>query len=827
LPRFLKTDTKIIQMRSAIIGLSVLLFSINSGFAQNASIEGNILQSDSINTLPGVSIYLEGTSFGAASNGNGNYSIKDIPAGNYTLVASSIGYISQKKEINLSDGQVLKSNFTLVESVSMLPEVTIMTQGNTGIKDIPGSVNYISPKEMERFSYTDVNRTLRAVPGVNIQEEDGFGLRPNIGLRGTGVERSSKITVMEDGILMAPAPYAAPAAYYFPTIGRMQGVEILKGSSQIKYGPYTTGGAINLISTQIPNEFGGRVNLIGGSYGGRNLHAFVGNSHKNVGYMVETFQYGSDGFKDLDGGGNTGFDKQDYLAKVRINTNAEAKIYQSLTFKIGQSIETSNETYLGLSQEDFEDAPYRRYAASQVDQMNTEQSQYSLTHFAQLSEFINVTTTAYRSDFKRNWYKLDKVKDSSGNKTSIASLLENPSDYNDAYDILTGSTSTNEDALFVKANNRSYYAQGIQTAFNFNFKTGKVNHQAQLGIRYHQDEIDRFQWVDEYAMDNGVMELTKAGVGGTESNRVETAEALATYLQYKLKIGNLTAIPGIRHEHIELARKDYGKDDPDRTGIDLSERSNTVEVFIPGIGIDYQFNRHLSSFAGVHKGFAPPGSREETKPEESINYELGTRYSKNALSAQAVLFLNDYSNLLGTDLEASGGAGSGDLYNGGEVETKGLEFQLTYDLLAFDQQSPFSLPLTIAYTYTDAIFQNDFDSDFDGWGTVAAGDEFPYLAHNQLAVILALEHHKFSISLSGRYMDEMRTAPGQGEIKQEERTDDYFVVDASASYNMHKNISLFGSATNLSDQVYMVARRPAGLRPGMPRAFNLGLKANF
>ncbi|WP_339736568.1 TonB-dependent receptor [uncultured Sunxiuqinia sp.] len=814
-------------MKKILITITAIIVSCVAVFAQEATIEGNIKQIDSTTALSGVAVYLEKTNLGASTNGNGNYIIKNVPTGNYTLVVSAIGYFTLKKEISIGVGETLKADFTLVESVTALSEVVIMTGGNTGVKNIPGSVYYISPKEIQRFSYTDINRTLRTVPGINMQEEDGFGLRPNIGLRGTGVERSSKITVMEDGVLMAPAPYAAPAAYYFPTIGRMQAVEILKGSSQIKYGPYTTGGAINLISTQIPNEFGGRINLLGGSFGGRNLHAFVGNSHKNFAYMVETFQYGSNGFKQLDGGGNTGFDKKDYLAKFRINTNDSAKIYQSLTFKIGQTTETSNQTYLGLTQEDFNNDPYRLYSGSQVDQMNTEQSQFSLSHVAKFSKLFDIKTTAYRSDFKRNWYKLDKVKDSTGTKTSIGDILENPNSYNDAYAILKGTTSALNDALFVKANNRSYYAQGVQTVLGFNFTTNKITHDIDLGFRIHQDQIDRFQWNDGYAMDNGVMKLTNAGIQGTESNRIETANALATYLQYKLNIGKLTLTPGVRYENITLSRQDYGKNDPTRLGNDLSERSNTVDVFIPGIGLDYRFNKHLSTFAGVHKGFSPPGSKEGTKPEESINYELGTRYAKNALSGQAVIFFNDYSNLLGTDLSAAGGGGTTDLFNGGEVQTKGLEFQLTYDLLATQKKSAFSVPLTIVYTYTDAKFQNDFDSDFEGWGAVAAGDQFPYMANNQFSFILGLEHRKFSINLSGRYMDEMRTAPGQGDIPTNEKTDSYFVIDASASYNLHKNMTLFANATNLTNQVYVVARRPAGLRPGMPRAFNIGLKANF
>lgn len=819
------------KIKLITITITIALFGCISLYAQTANVEGRIIQNDGATSLSNVSVYLENTKFGATTNGSGNYLIKNIPVGSYILVVSNVGYNTLKKSIIVQPGETLKVDFKMVENVMDLPQVVIqsvtLTGGSSGVKDIPGSAHYISPKEIQKFSYTDINRTLRSVPGINIQEEDGFGLRPNIGLRGTGVERSSKITIMEDGILMAPAPYAAPAAYYFPTIGRMQAVEILKGSSQIKYGPYTTGGAINLISTQIPNQFSGRISLLAGSFGSKNLHAFVGNSHKNIAYMVETFQYKADGFKKLDGGGNTGFDKKDYLAKLRINTNSTAKVFQSLTFKIGQTTEISNETYLGLTEDDFNANPYRRYSASQKDQMNTEHTQFSVRHVTQFSKFFNVTTTVYRSDFKRNWYKLDKILPGTGaSKIKISELLDEPDSNQLALNIITGATSPNDDALHVKANNRSYYAQGVQTIFGFNFKTKNISHKIDLGLRFHQDQIDRFQWVDKYKMDNGVMELTSKGTPGTESNRIETANAFAGYVQYQLKYGNLTATPGLRYENIQLERQDYGKNDPERTGSELSERSNQTDVFIPGIGIGYKFNKYFSSFAGAHKGFSPPGSKEGTLPEKSINYELGIRYGKKSLTGEAIVFFNDYSNLLGTDLEAGGGSGSGDQFNGGAVQSQGLELQITYDLLS-SKTSIFSVPVSLVYTYTDATFQNNFGSDFSPWGEVKAGDKLPYLANHQFIFLISLDHRKFSLNLSGKYIDEMRTVAGQGEKLSNEKTDAQFILDLSANYAMSKNASLFANATNLTNAVNIIARRPAGLRPGMPRAINIGVKATF
>ena len=241
-----------------------------------------------------------------------------------------------------------------VRSAEAIDTVTIIGR-QADAADVPGSAHVVGSDELDVFLQSDILRVLRTVPGVYVQEEEGFGLRPNIGIRGSGLDRSSRIALLEDGVLIAPAPYSAPSAYYFPTQRRMNALEVLKGPASIAIGPRTTGGAINMISTPIPDDFGANIDVRAGNYNTIDSHLNVGNRGERVSWLLETVQAQSDGFKTIDGpvGGDTGYDISDYIAKLQLDSDPASAVYQSLRVKLGYTDQTSSETYLGLTDADI------------------------------------------------------------------------------------------------------------------------------------------------------------------------------------------------------------------------------------------------------------------------------------------------------------------------------------------------------------------------------------------------------------------------------------------------------------------------------------------
>jgi len=703
------------------------------------------------------------------------------------------------------------------EKAQFFEEITIVGNKERA-RMMPGSAHFISDDELEVFNYTDIQQILRGVPGVNIQLEDGYGLRPNIGIRGVQTERSGRIMLLEDGVPIAPAPYAASSAYYFPTAGRMYSMEVLKGPAAITEGPNTIGGAINMISTPIPEQSEGKIVAEVGANSTTRLHATYGSTNSNgFGYLVETHQWKSDGFQSIDGSNsNTGLNIKDYTLKL---SYAPADSRHALEMKYQYAEQDSNQSYLGITDSDFKVDPYRRYSVSQNDLMVAEHDQLILRHKFVLNDNSSITTTAYNNEHARSWYKLDKLA-GVGPEKIIADLNNGASNYSDAalQAILLGGDSAAGDVA-IKDNNRDYYSRGLSVKIDWQLESDSVSQDIEIGVRYHEDQEDRLQRSDKYTQINQALVLDSVGVtGGKKNNRVVEAEALAIYIKDAITIGNLVVTPGIRFEDIDLERRDWSEISRSE---DPSLRTNKVSAVLPSIGLVYNVSENLSLLAGAYNGFGTPTTTQGVEEEDAINLEFGGRYQQKGLLIELIAFSSDYANLVGecTASSSTSDCDIGDQFNGGEARVQGLEFQFTNNFQLSDNTQ---MPVSIAYTYTDAEFQSTFDGEF--FGNVSKGDPIPYIPEGQIALSVGIESGAYRVNAALNYVEAVCV---KATCNAFEKTDASTVLDIVSHYQVNDRLGVFLKVENVTDETDIVARQPKGARPNKARTATLGMRYTF
>jgi Fe(3+) dicitrate transport protein len=695
----------------------------------------------------------------------------------------------------------------------------VVTYEPPSLLESSGAVQSLNEKQLETFRFNDPQQVLLQVPGVFVRQEDGFGLRPNISIRGVSPERSSKIVLMEDNVLFGPAPYSAPAAYYFPLMMRMVGVEVVKGPAGIVYGPNTVGGAVNLKTREIPDGSKGAVDLALGSYLTGRFHGHYGVSNDWGGLLLEAAHLRSDGFKELDGGGDTGFARTELMLKGALNTDLSKPTFHRLEVKLGYSHELSNETYLGLTDADFRQNPNRRYAASALDQMNWDRIQMELSHEAVVGEHVEVRTTAYRHDFWRVWRRLNNFEGA-----NIADVLRDPTSGQRSvfYDVLTGAqdSSTPAETLLIANNDRDFVSEGIQSVAKFRYDHGDFVHRAEAGLRFHYDEIERDHTEDPYVMQGGEL-APEGGPTTTVVRNKGSAFAVAGHVLYGLTYQKLTVTPGVRMELIHTKLQNY---------LDDTTLENQQNVVLPGAGVHYALTQELGVLAGVHKGFSPtaPGQAQEVNPESSVNYEAGARYKDPATQTHAELigFFVDYSNLVGECRAASGCDESqiDQQFNGGQVDIYGLEAMASKVQRFTDG---FSGRGRLAYTLTQTEFRTSFSSENPQFGDVQKGDHLPYVPLHQGTLQLGAFGPRWSADTLLTYIAPMWETAGQGDAAPDEKTDSFFTVDVVGDYELFRGAHVYARVENIFFEEAIVSRRPFGARPGKPFLAQLGFKYTF
>ncbi len=691
----------------------------------------------------------------------------------------------------------------------------IVVRDEDGVPAVAGSATVLSEEDLERFEYDDIHAHLAEAPGVYTRGEDGFGLRPNIGIRGASSERSAKVMLLEDGVPLAPAPYAAPAAYYFPMSTRLVGLEVFKGAAATQYGPQTVGGALNMRTRAVPTSLTGGLDLAAGMRNTVKLHAWAGIGNDDSGVLLEAVHLATDGFKQLESGGPTGFDRSEFMLKGQHSWDA-GDTRHTLGLKLGLSREDSTETYLGLLGADADITPYARYAASELDHMQWFRTQAELSYTVRSSANVDVHTTAYHHYLDRSWFKLNRFADG----PDLHGLLAGAGTGRDAVylAILRGEADSvlPGDALLIGTNDRQYHSMGVQSRLRirspFLGQPGALR--TELGLRVHGDIVDRLHTEDPHRMTDGTPVRTDdPRLTNTDSRA--SAIGLAAHALTDMKIEAWHISPSIRVESVFTQLND--RRDP-ASGEDLTHRLSVL----PGVGVRVEATPTIDVFAGAHRGFSPvgPGQSKDVRPESSWNGEVGARWASGDRGGELVLFGSDYTNLVGACTFAAG-CGDDDVglqFNGGQVRIGGVESSLG-DVVPLTPG--LSMPVQASYTLTATSFQSDFVSAFPQFGSLQAGDQLPYVPTHQAHLRVGLNSERLGADIGATARSGMRDAAGQ---QTPAEVPALFTLDAAGHMDVDDHITLYTTMTNVLGATTTVSLRPFGSRPTAPRQLMVGVK---
>ncbi len=699
-----------------------------------------------------------------------------------------------------------------------MPQITVLAERTGLFMRVPGSVRFLDPRELRLLQPLTGNEVLRRVPGLHVVDEEGAGLRLNVGIRGLDPDRSRSVLILEDGIPVALNPYGEPEMYYTPVIDRMSGVEVLKGSGQLLYGPQTIGGVINFITADPPAEAAGRVRLQGGQNGFFSGLASYGTTVGHTGVQVDLLR------KQANNLGPTEFQLHDLNAKLKFRTGARS----SVGVKLGVYDEVSNATYVGLTQPMFDRGGEDFVRLAPDDRLEVRRYALSATHRADFSDRLQLNTTAFGYTTTRNWQRQDFARAAPRNEAEAARLTG----------VVWGDSEAPGGALFMRTSNahrnRQFEVAGLESRLRYQGTLGGRRSELHAGARYLYERAfeQRFNGTKPDARSGALVE-----------DEIRTGQALSAFVQEQLFLTPRLALTGgLRLEHYSyernILRRSYGGV---LTDTNIVADSRTMAL-IPGLGINYNLNAQTTLFAGVHRGFAPPrikdaintaGEPFDLDAELSWNTEVGTRLQPlPGLSLEATAFYMYFSNQIIPVALSAGGVGAG-LVNAGETEHRGAEATLVLDLgellgttygLAFDANA----------TFVDARFVgNRRARNAEGDTVSIRGNQTPYAPRVFLSNALTLTApFGLGLRLTSTYVgaqfgDEVNTeTPTPNGLVG--RLDAYHLLDGTLFYNFPQFPASFNVAVkNALDERYLASRRPQGIRLGLPRLITAGVEVRF
>lgn len=645
--------------------------------------------------------------------------------------------------------------------------VTGNQQGHAHVET--GTVTLIDLEQIQAIQPLSTEDVLRRIPGVNIKGEEETSIVSNFGLRGLSASESKSL-LLEDGVPVAPGLFIGNDRYFNTRIQRVEQVEILKGSSSLRYGPSTIGGVVNYI-TKTPDD-GVKVSGRMGSFnlremnieaGGRNVS---GDAYAGV---VATYA-DSDGFMDK------GYEMSDVMLKAGTAIGSN----QRLGVKVSFHENDANISYRGIFLDAYQAGA--DYNPAPDDWYLQERQAVDLNHEWLISDSTTLKTLFYWSDVSRDYWRYSV--------DTAASNLAGRWVYTDA---LTG-------------NNRSFERLGAESRLAVAHEFGGLTADTEFGFRVMTEESN----------DTRIRATRQQDRSGTnDRHRVDSADSVAAYVQSRIELTDQIAVtPGLRVEDYEQKRLFLTQNNATAT------TSNTE--FLPGVGATFDVTPAAQIYGGVYRAFSPASNGvaldgltdQNLDGERSTNYEIGIRGAEGPLSYEVAAFFMDFSNQVVTGNSDPNLSQS----NAGETEHYGMEFALGYDFGA-----GFSVDSNATWIPTSEFKTGDFE-----------GNRLPYAPKVLANIGLNYTVDRLQASLAAHHRGEQYGDPsnqvnlptGAGGGIWGGLLPAYTVVDLTAQYSIDQGFTVFGAVKNISDKKYIAGLRQ-GIYVGPERSVEVGFRYGF
>ncbi len=218
-------------------------------WAQTAVIQGTVMDARTETPLPGINVYLQGTTVGTATDPAGWFVISRIPPGSYVLVVSAVGFRRIEQPVTLSPGDTLTFHFRLEEVTLMSGEIVITASRREEVRArVPISLHVLSPRDLEMRNVLTLDEALRYVPGVQMADNQ-VNIR---GATGFAYGVGSRVLLLVDGVPLL-GPDRGDIKFDALPMSEVRRVEVYKGPGSALYGGSALSGVVNLITRAFPD----------------------------------------------------------------------------------------------------------------------------------------------------------------------------------------------------------------------------------------------------------------------------------------------------------------------------------------------------------------------------------------------------------------------------------------------------------------------------------------------------------------------------------------------------------------------------------------------